>query len=111
MGNKKIKGTPHFERNTPFTQNIGSDHSDIFSGKALLSSLHLKGNAIAVLEEFEITSALYDYHNNLYPNINQSKYLFFIIIIYLLHLSVQNIGVRQKTADIRQIGHFWIDTK
>jgi hypothetical protein len=103
---KKMKGTPHFERNTPFTQNIGSDHSDIFSGKALLSSLYLKGNAIAVLEEFEISSALYDLHNNLYPNINQSKYLFFLIIFYLLHLSVQNIGVRQKTADIRQIGHF-----
>lgn len=88
-----MKGTPHFERNTPFTQNIGSDHSDIFSGKDLLSSLYNKGNAIAFLEEFEISAALFELHNNLYANINQSKYLFFLTILYLLDLSVKNIGV------------------
>ena len=111
MGNTKLKGTPHFERNTPFTQNIGSDHSDIFSGKALLSSLYIKGNAIALLEEFEFSAALFDLHNNLFTNINQSKYLLFLIIFYFLHLSVKNIGVTRITADIRQIGHLWIDTR
>jgi len=59
---------------------MGSDHSDIYSGKALLSSLYIKGNTIAFLEELEISSAFVGFNNNLYQSINQSKYLFFLII-------------------------------
>ena len=98
-----MKVTPHFERNAPFSQSIRSDHSDIFSGKALLSLLYIKENAIALLEKFEISAALSELHNNLYPNINQSKYLFFLIIFYLLNLSVENIGVtRTNRGDLEK---------
>jgi len=52
----------------------------LYSGKALLSSLYIKGNPIAFPEELEISSAFIDVDNNLYQNKNQSKYLFFLII-------------------------------